>query len=429
MADTRHRLQISFDASISPEIEEALSKHFEIVSLGSDCDLVLSGGGEMQNKINAICDAGIELTQIDESTVKSLNVAQRLRLMEEKVVRYVHELLDMDNFEIRLLDERSGNLELVIAENLSPLKIGEVIRVEETDNGICGNVAATGKSYICPDVHQEPLYKPGLDSASSSLTVPLWLNDRIIGVFNAESNTLDAFNDHDRRLAEIFGRYIASAMHTLDLLVIERYTTNEQVAKTILTELAEPLQNIDALAVKLATTDHALGEQLLEALKAVRSRLEACTAGPQTIIDADRANFIKPDKTMVGKNVLVADDESVVREGVEIVLQKLGCNVTVCEDGTETLEVLKEAHKNDKKFDIIISDIRMPGCNGYEVYRAAIEIWPNQTVVLMTGFGYDPHHSIMRASQEGMHTVLFKPFRTDQLIETVQKACRKTAGC
>ena len=81
------------------------------------------------------------------------------------------------------------------------------------------------------------------------------------------------------------------------------------------------------------------------------------------------------------------------------------------------------------KFDLIISDIRMPGCNGYEVFRAATELWPDQAVVLMTGFGYDPHHSIMRASQEGMHTVLFKPFRTDQLVETAQKACRKKAGC
>jgi len=429
MADKRHRLQISFDASLTPEIEEALSKHFEIVTSECECDLILTGGGEIQNKISAICDAGIELTQIDASTVKSLNVAQRLRLMEEKVVRYVHELLDMDNFEIRLLDQRSGNLELVIAENLSPLKIGEVIRAEETDNGICGNVAATGKSYICPDVKQEPLYKPGLDSASSTLTVPLWLNDQIIGVFNAESNTLDAFSENDRRLAEIFGRYIASAMHTLDLLVIQRYTTNEQVSKTILDELSAPLQDLDALATELANSDGKLSEKMNEALKKIRSRIDACTSGPQTIIDADRANFIKPDKTMIGRSILVADDESVVREGVEIVLQKLGCNVTVCQDGTETIEVLQQAHKNGQKFDLIISDIRMPGCNGYEVFRAATEIWPDQAVVLMTGFGYDPHHSIMRASQEGMHTVLFKPFRTDQLVETAQKACRKKAGC
>jgi CheY-like chemotaxis protein len=429
MTHERQRLHISFDASISPEIRAALSEHFEIVPSDGENDLVLSGGGEMQAKINAICDAGIELTQIDASTVKSLNVAERLRLMEEKVVRYVHELLDMDNFEIRLLDLRSGNLELVIAENLSPLKIGEVIRAKVSDNGICGNVAATGKSYICPDVSKEPLYKQGLDSALSTLTVPLWMNDKIIGVFNAESNTLDAFDENDRRMAEIFGRYIASAMHTLDLLVIERYTTNEQVAKTILDELAEPLTELHRLAQSLMKNDPVIGQKLLDASDSVQQRLEACTAGPQTIIDADRANFIKPDASMKGRNILIADDEEVVREGVEAVLLKLGCIVTVCVDGTETIEQLKKAHSQGIQYDLIVSDIRMPGCNGYEVFTAAREFWPTQPVILMTGFGYDPHHSIMRASQEGMHMVLFKPFRTDQLIETAKKACRKTAEC
>ncbi len=429
MAEKKQRLHISFDASLSSEVELALSKHFDLVKTSGESDLVITGGGEMQEKINSICDAGIELTQIDADTVKSLNVAQRLRLMEEKVVRYVHELLDMDNFEIRLLEQRTGNLELVIAENLSPMKIGEVLRAEKIGNGICGNVAATGKSYICSDVSQEPLYRPGLDSAASSLTVPLWMNDRIIGVFNAESNSLNAFNENDRRLAEIFGRYIASAMHTLDLLVIERYTTNEQVAKTILTELEEPLISLDSIAEQLEKTDTRLSHDLLSSIKEVRTRLEACTSGPQTIIDADRANFIIPDKEMKGKHILIADDEAVVRDGVEVVLQRLGCTVTVCEDGTQTLEAMQLAKHEGRQYDLIISDIRMPGCNGYEIFTAATEIWPNQAIVLMTGFGYDPHHSIMRASQEGMHTVLFKPFRTEQLVETAQKACRKTADC
>ena len=429
MTYSRQRLHISFDVSVSTEIQTTLSEHFELVAADGENDLVLSGGGEMQSKINAICDAGIELTQIDASTVKSLNVAERLRLMERKVVRYVHELLDMDNFEIRLLDQRSGNLELVIAENLSPLKIGEAICAAESDNGICGNVAATGKSYICPDVSKEPLYKDGLDSALSSLTVPLWLNDQIIGVFNAESNTLDAFDDNDRQLAEIFGRYIASAMHTLDLLVIERYTTNEQLAKTILEELDDPLKKIHSLAESMLKENPEFAQKLIDEANEIQHRLDACTAGPQTIIDADRANFIRPDAEMTGKNVLIADDEEVVREGVEAVLLKLGCKVTVCEDGLQTIDKLKEAHRKGTQYDLIISDIRMPGCNGYEVFSCATELWPNQAVVLMTGFGYDPHHSIMRASQEGMHTVLFKPFRTDQLVEIAKKACRKTAGC
>jgi len=350
--------------------------------------------------------------------------------MEEKVVRYVHDLLDMDNFEIRLLDQRSGALELVIAENLSPLKIGEIIFAKETENGICGLVASSGTSYICSDVEQEPLYRTGLDSAASSLTVPLWMNDKIIGVFNAESKTKNAFDDNDRRMAEIFGRYIASAMHTLDLLVVERYTTNEEVSKNILTELEDPLNVIAELSNKLLEegNDVETAKKLVEATQTVALRLKACTGGPQTILDADRAGFIQPDPTLQGKTVLVADDEEVVRLGVRDVMAKLGFEVTVCVDGTETYEVLKKTNASGKQFDLIISDIRMPGLNGYEVFHAATEMWSDQIVVLMTGFGYDPHHSIMRASQEGMHTVLFKPFRTDQLIEIVQKACRKKVG-
>jgi DNA-binding NtrC family response regulator len=46
----------------------------------------------------------------------------------------------------------------------------------------------------------------------------------------------------------------------------------------------------------------------------------------------------------------------------------------------------------------------------------------------MTGFGYDPHHSIVRASQEGLQCVLFKPFQAERLIEEVHKALSKRAG-
>jgi CheY-like chemotaxis protein len=430
MAEKRQRLQIAFDATIDPMVAELLSLHFEIVEPDQESDLILSGGGAIQAKINAICDAGMELTQFDSSTVRSLNVAQRLRLMEEKVVRYVHELLDMDNFEIRLLDQRSGALELVIAENLSPLKIGEVIVAKETENGICGLVASTGMSYICPDVQTEPLYKTGLDSAASSLTVPLWMNDKIIGVFNAESKTKNAFDDNDRRMAEIFGRYIAGAMHTLDLLVVERYTTNEEVSKNIHTELEDPLNEISTLSKKLLKDgfDLETAQKLVEASETVERRLKACTSGPQTILDADRAGFIEANPALAGKTVLVADDEEIVRLGVRDVLAKLGFEVTVCIDGLETHEVLKKAKAAGAPFDLIISDIRMPGLNGYEVFHAATEFWPEQIVVLMTGFGYDPHHSIMRASQEGMDRVLFKPFRTDQLIEIVQKVCLNKVG-
>jgi DNA-binding NtrC family response regulator len=45
----------------------------------------------------------------------------------------------------------------------------------------------------------------------------------------------------------------------------------------------------------------------------------------------------------------------------------------------------------------------------------------------MTGFGYDPHHSIVRAHQEGLHAVLFKPFQLQRLMTDVRGALSAAA--
>jgi FixJ family two-component response regulator len=49
-------------------------------------------------------------------------------------------------------------------------------------------------------------------------------------------------------------------------------------------------------------------------------------------------------------------------------------------------------------------------------------------IILMTGFGYDPTHSIVKARQEGLQTVLYKPFRVDRLMEAVEQALRPKAA-
>ena len=175
-----------------------------------------------QLRIEGITSAGSKLLHIDRSTVASLNVAERLRLLEEQIVHRVREELNFDNFEIRLLDPRSRQLELVISENINPLKLGEVIYAREEGNGISGWVAARGESYNCRDVQADPMYREGLDDAASALTVPLRMHDEVIGVFNIESNSPGNFDQQDQELAELFGGYVAIAMHMLDLLVVER---------------------------------------------------------------------------------------------------------------------------------------------------------------------------------------------------------------
>ena len=70
----------------------------------------------------------------------------------------------------------------------------------------------------------------------------------------------------------------------------------------------------------------------------------------------------------------------------------------------------------------MLSDIKLPDANGYEVFTKAREVLPEVPVVLMTGFGYDPDHTIVRASADGVQGILLKPFRTDQFVEAIRHA-------
>ena len=64
---------------------------------------------------------------------------------------------------------------------------------------------------------------------------------------------------------------------------------------------------------------------------------------------------------------------------------------------------------------------QVPDMSGYELLKKLAECSETLPLVLMTGFGYDPGHSIVKARQAGLKEVLYKPFRLDQLLETVER--------
>jgi len=74
-------------------------------------------------------------------------------------------------------------------------------------------------------------------------------------------------------------------------------------------------------------------------------------------------------------------------------------------------------------YDAILADIRLPDMNGYEFLLALQQVMDVEPLplILMTAFGYDPGHSIVKARRAGVTDVLYKPFRLDQLLSTVEK--------
>ena len=382
-----------------------------------------TNGSRLQDQIDAIDRAGRELLSIDVEQFSRLDAQERLSVLEQKILRCMSELLHFDNFGIRVLSKSTNQLELILAAGVPAECFDHEIYATTEGNGICGYVAARGRSYICPDVASDPRYRPGIPGAQSSLTVPLTLHERVVGVANFESSKLAAFNENDRQFAEIFGRYVALALNILELLVTERHTTTGRLGSDVMTEITGPLNDIltdveDLLEDYIGHDDlrHRL-RGLSENVVKIRESIKEVTSATHGLVGVPSTRVRQKDPLLGGKRVLVADDEDVLRETVTDVLSGYGCIVASVSDGTAAVGLIER-----QPFDLVLSDIKMPGKTGYDVFAAAKEADSNTPVILTTGFGYDPNHAIIRARREGLTAVLFKPFKVNQLLGEIRRA-------
>jgi len=388
---------------------------------------IATASRRLQKRMQAIDEAGRDVVQLDSEKLSKLNVQQRLQVVEEKVVRYLKDLMHYENFSIRLLDRKTNRLELVVSAGLSrESELLDIYALPE-GNGICGYVAATGRSYLCPDCQEDPRYVCGIENVGSSLTVPLMLSDQVIGVFNIESEKIGAFTEDDRQFAEMFSRYVAVAMNILDLLAIERSTTTGQLAVNVSSEIAAPLNDILSDAGTLME-DYVGQEDLRARLQtiidnavSIRESIKQVGRPASGFLDK-RAPDQRIDPALEGKRILIADDDRTISDTIRDVLAKLGCSVETARDGAEAAAMIDQ-----RSYDLVISDIKLPHHNGYEIFALVKDANPDCPVMLMTGFGYDPHHSIIRARQEGLSAVLFKPFKIDQLLAEIRRALKVEA--
>jgi len=383
----------------------------------------------LADRVRQVDQAGAALLALDAKIVNPLNVAERLKLIEGRIVEALRTIFRCEEFELRILNRETAQLELVIGKGIEPLRIGMSLFAHAEGNGITGLVAATGDSMLCTDVVKEPRYMPGLVDARSSVTVPLKLDQRVAGTLNLESRELARFDDEDRLLLELYGRYVAMAMTILDMLIVERYTTNQRIAGALREEIAVPVQNLRTqsarLRVRLSSDEDALGVlgQIERSIEMLEGRIRICTEGSRSILGLDRIDRDRGHDTVIsGRRVLVADDEAQIRETIQTVLGDAGAVVDAHASGADAIESIRAAAARGAPYDLVVSDVRIPDRNGYEIFRAAKDASAATPVILMTGFGYDPNHSIVRSSQEGLSCFLFKPFQATQLVEEVRKA-------
>jgi len=377
-----------------------------------------------RQKLNAIYQAGIELGDISPEEILEMNFRDRIELLKSKILHYTQDLLEFETVEIRLVDKHTKKLEPLLAVGMQEDAVQRVLFAEPQDYGVTGFVAATGKSYLCEDTTKDPLYLPGAEGARSSLTVPINLHDETMGTFNVESSTPGAFSDNDLQFLELFSREVAVALNTLELLVAEKMTTANESTERILNEVANPVDEIlnDTAWIleKYIGHDPDMCDRLQRVLKHTRDIKQLIQKVGEKISPKSIYSPVsqRPDRPMLReKRILVVDADESVRSAAHELLGRCGCDVETAHHGEEAFLMVRSFH-----YDVVLADIRLPDMNGYECFKKLREIHEHLPVILMTGFGYDPTHSIVNARQQGLKSVLYKPFRLDQLLSEIEKA-------
>jgi CheY-like chemotaxis protein len=249
----------------------------------------------------------------------------------------------------------------------------------------------------------------------------------VTGTLNVESTEPRAFNESDLQFLEIFARDVAAALNTLELLLAEKACTAAASVEAIHSAVALPVDDIlnDTCNVMERYIGHApdVVERLQAILRNARDIKQTIQKVGQSMAPVEAqpvSGRVELRPSLVGKRVLVVDADEAVRSAAHALLDRYRCIVETAHDGTEAQFMVRSLAK-DQRYDAIISDIRLPDMSGYDLLLKLKEMMDTVPMALMTGFGYDPGHSIVRARQAGLQAVLFKPFRLDQLLEAVEK--------
>lgn len=118
---------------------------------------------------------------------------------------------------------------------------------------------------------------------------------------------------------------------------------------------------------------------------------------------------------MSGVRILLVDDEPILLKAVEFKLKKEGMEVTTASNGEDAVEILE----NSDSFDLLISDVMMPGLSGMELLKSVKANNSQMKVLLLTGLKTED--TVVDAFDMGADDFMTKPFNPKELVLRVKK--------
>ncbi len=117
-------------------------------------------------------------------------------------------------------------------------------------------------------------------------------------------------------------------------------------------------------------------------------------------------------------NILIVDDEKVVRDSCKRILHGKGYIISEAENAEEALRMIEKY-----SYDLVLTDIRLPGMDGIELLQKIKESYPATEVIVITGYG--SVDTAVKAMKLGAYDYIEKPFRPDELATLVERALER----
>jgi DNA-binding NtrC family response regulator len=130
---------------------------------------------------------------------------------------------------------------------------------------------------------------------------------------------------------------------------------------------------------------------------------------------------------MNGKRLMIVEDEQHIQLTLKLYLQSRGFEVQVADNGCRALDLLYGSNADERGYDLILTDIRMPEMTGVELLEKMRELGVFIPAVVMTGYGDED--SFVRLEKVGCFRIVQKPFTTSKIESVIVDAlASKSSG-
>jgi DNA-binding NtrC family response regulator len=127
------------------------------------------------------------------------------------------------------------------------------------------------------------------------------------------------------------------------------------------------------------------------------------------------------DSSMKNIRILIVDDEKIALRNLQHIMKKEGYTVETAESGSQAIRMLESSIDNE--FDLVLTDLKMPGVDGMQVLTQSKKLCPDTEVIMVTG--YATMNSAIEAVKKGAYHYVSKPFELDEVRRVVKKALEK----